>query len=483
MTEKELELRKLAQTETEKKRPIVESDPNRLVYHVMPPVGLLNDPNGWIHWNGVYHLFYQWNPFAPDHSTKFWGHVTSTDLVHWKEEPTALVPSEWYETHGCYSGSAIDYNGKLTLMYTGNVKDEHNERSSYQCTAASADGTTFVKHGPVVDQLPSGYTAHFRDPKVWYEEDEQAWYFVIGAQTVNEEGRVLLYRSDDFEEWSCLGPIAGSRLGGLGDFGYMWECPDLFSLDGTDMLIVSPQGLEADGMNYNNVYQAGYFTGTLDRRVPQFKHGAFTELDRGFEFYAPQTTEDADGRRILIGWMGVPEQFEANQPTVSYGWVHALTLPRVLNVENGALKQRPAQELEMLRGEGVHATVTAGEAPTTAEKISGKSAELKLSQFDFHSGQAFEVLIRNEARIKYDLSNRVLTFERTGEDDKREQRQCALADLHELRIYIDTSSIELFVNDGEEVFSSRYFADVEDESIQFKSDGQVTCHADFWPLT
>ena len=110
----------------------------------------------------------------------------------------------------------------------------------------------------------------------------------------------------------------GADSGGLGSFGYMWECPDLFSLDGTDVLLVCPQGLEADGIKYHNSHQAGYFLGRLHTEPPEFKHGEFTELDRGFDFYAAQTLEDDKGRRILFAWMGVPDQHEDKHPTHAY---------------------------------------------------------------------------------------------------------------------------------------------------------------------
>ncbi len=101
---------------------LVANDPYRLDYHIMPPVGLLNDPNGFVYFNGYYHLFYQWNPFATTHGAKFWGHVFSKDLVHWHQAEIALAPDQWYDKNGCYSGSAIVNKEKLYLFYTGNVK-------------------------------------------------------------------------------------------------------------------------------------------------------------------------------------------------------------------------------------------------------------------------------------------------------------------------------------------------------------------------
>ena len=207
---KDQELRQAAFEEVGKYQDLVEADPYRLHYHIMPPVGLLNDPNGWIQWNGTYHLFYQWMPFKTGHGAKFWGHYSSEDLVNWTHEDIALTPSEWFEKNGCYSGSAIEHNGELYVFYTGNVKDEEGNRESYQCLTVSDDGIHFDKKGPVV-HLPEGYTPHFRDPKVW--EQDGSYFMVVGAQTEDLKGAVALLRSENLYEWNHVGVLAGGGGG------------------------------------------------------------------------------------------------------------------------------------------------------------------------------------------------------------------------------------------------------------------------------
>ena len=123
-------------------------------WHHAPVTGLMNDPNGFVEFAGRYHLFYQWNPLACDHKFKCWAHWSSEDLLHWRHEPIALMPDEEYDRNGCYSGSAVDNNGTLTLCYTGNVKFDDGGRTAWQCLATeNADGT-FRKIGPVLP-LPS----------------------------------------------------------------------------------------------------------------------------------------------------------------------------------------------------------------------------------------------------------------------------------------------------------------------------------------
>lgn len=188
-------------------------------------------------------------PFKTGHGAKLWGHYSSADLVNWRHEEIALTPSDWFDKNGCYSGSAIAENDVLHLFYTGNVRDGEGNRETYQCLAVSKDGISFEKQG-VVARLPKGYTAHFRDPKVWKKNG--SWYMVLGAQTENLEGRAVLFQSDNLKDWQFLGDITGSNTDQLGEFGYMWECPDMFELDGKDVLIVCPQGLEAEEMLYQN---------------------------------------------------------------------------------------------------------------------------------------------------------------------------------------------------------------------------------------
>ncbi len=460
---------------------LVHQDPFRLAYHLMPPVGLLNDPNGFIQFNGRYHLFYQWNPFATSHGAKFWGHYSSSNLVEWVEEEIALTPTDAYDRNGCYSGSAIEHNEKLYLFYTGNVKRE-STRETYQCLAISSDGIQFEKKGPIL-HLPEGFTPHFRDPKVWKQGN--TWFMVIGAQDIMEQGCVVLFSSRDLYNWNNEGVIAGSNRQGLGDHGYMWECPDLFSVDGQDVLLVSPQGMEAQGFQFNNLYQSGYFIGKLDLETKLFQHGSFQELDRGFDFYAPQTTEDSRGRRLLFAWMGITDSNEALHPTIANGWVHAMTLPRELIVKDNKLLQQPVSELTLLRknGESYRETVVEDET-IQLSGVQGAVLELELNQFQFDTKTSFTIEFRKYARLTFNAVRQEMILERkrlTG--DGMEKRGTSLISLTSLHIFLDRSSIEIFVNDGEETFTARIFPDPNEERIEFASRGKVRFDLNYWELS
>lgn len=458
-----------------------QEDPYRMHYHLMPPVGLLNDPNGFIHYKGMYHLFYQWNPFATEHGAKFWGHYTSPDLVDWTAEPIALAPSEPYEKDGCYSGSAIEHDGKMYLFYTGNVKNDRDEREAYQCLAISEDGYHFEKKGPII-HLPEGFTAHFRDPKVWKENGR--FYMVIGAQDDEKRGCAVLYSAHTPEDWKYEGIIAGAERQNLGEFGYMWECPDLFHLEDKDILLVCPQGLEADGFKYNNIFQSGYFTGNFDKETATFNHEAFKELDHGFDFYAPQTTLDAKGRRILFGWMGITDESEPYQPTIKYDWIHAMTLPRELILKDNQIYQQPVEELKQLRKNEVsYQKVSLHNETRCFDEVSGRVLEISLSGFTTDELEEFSIDVRGEAQLSYHAADNVFKLKRKNFiNGELEERACHVRSLDNLRIFLDTSSIEVFINDGEDVFTARIFPDSENEHMIFKTEGNIQFDLKKWDL-
>ncbi len=172
---------------------------------------------------------------------------------------------------------------------------------------------------------------------------------VLGAQTEKLTGSAVLFTSENLTDWTFLGAIAGRTPAVSGHSAICGNVPTCFPLTEPTSLLVCPQGLEAEGIEYHNSHQAGYFLGRSHTEPPEFKHGEFTELDRGFDFYAAQTLEDDKGRRILFAWMGVPDQHEDKHPTHAYHWIHCLTMPRQLSLSNGRIIQRPLSEMKSRR--------------------------------------------------------------------------------------------------------------------------------------
>lgn len=458
------------------------SDYWRLQYHVSPSVNWMNDPNGFSCFNGEYHLFYQHHPYSPFWDNMHWGHVKSMDLVHWTELPIALAPSKDYDRDGCFSGSAIEKGGILYLMYTGNQWTGTNRETDLmqvQCLAISLDGVKFEKWtgNPVIDQAPEGdiHPFHFRDPKVWRHGGY--YYCILGSKSKENLGQVLLYRSKDLFAWEFVGVSAKATPYGNG--GYMWECPDLFSLDGHDVLVLSPQGMKPDGDRYHNLHQAGYMLGKLDYNTGKFEHEAFEMLDIGFDFYAPQTLEDGQGRRIMIAWMAM---WESEMPEQAGGWAGAMTLPRQLSLEQGHIRCRPIPELAKLRGD-----VTAYEnievtGEITLVGVSGDCYEMEVWMDITEAVHAGIKLRVNEARdeqtvLSFNRGDNVVTLDRNKSGKGPGGIRRAPVELSngilQLHIFMDRSSVEVFLLDGVKVMTSRIYPDETSTGICFFAEGSM----------
>jgi beta-fructofuranosidase len=422
--------------------------PHRPSWHISPPQGLLNDPNGFIFHNGEYHLFYQWYPHACVHKDKYWAHLTSPDLVNWQWQPVALTPSDWFDAHGVFSGHALSHQNQLMLFYTGNTRiGEQRDRHTTQCLATSQDGIHFTKHGPIIEQLPEGVTPHIRDPKIVRHND--SWLMLLGAQTSDLKGRLAIYRSEDLHTWQFDG-LYGQEFG---DFGYMWECPDLFNVGDETFAVIGPQGIESFSEHntiphHNGIARARFKS---DKRI---ELSDFEHLDYGFDFYAPQTMLTPDGRRVMCGWMGLPD--EIDQPSVDNGWLHQLTLMRELSVKDGRLVQWPIAELDAL-AQPEQAIMLSDQGYNLETKSFDLSIELEWgSQLNLFEGEGSQLM------LIADQSRRALVMDRSQTLNRAQDtiRELPLTgDKIRLRILADSSSVEVFINDGDAVMTSRVFTE------------------------
>ncbi|MDO3527566.1 glycoside hydrolase family 32 protein [Ralstonia pseudosolanacearum] len=456
-------------------------DPWRQAYHLCPPQGLLNDPNGLIFWRGAYHVFYQWNPHGCRHENKHWAHARSTDLIHWELLPPALAPDAPYDEDGCYSGCAVEVDGDLFLLYSGNVRSPDGGRASYQCLAHSRDGVGFDKLGPVINGVLPGYTGHFRDPKAWRQGDH--WYAVLGAQRTDLTGTVLLLKSPDLRQWQSLGELIAPALP-----CYMYECPDLFTLDRRTVLVCCQQTMETGAGGNRRSDVAGYMLGQIDLERAQFPHSGFRPLDQGFDFYAPQTLLGPDGRRLLIGWMGLPVQPQT--PTVASGWMHCLTLPRELTLEGDQLMQRPARELAMLRSATIRVPDVDLEANTAfvLPQPDGGAWELDLSiRAECPAGWVLHLFDSAQQSLSLAFDGvGTLTLRRhcpmAGQINER--KTCGIGGrVTRLQVFIDRSSVEMFVNDGVAVLTTCCYPAAEPEAPRLQARQPLSLRdIHVWPL-
>ncbi|HUC90746.1 MAG TPA: glycoside hydrolase family 32 protein [Paenibacillus sp.] len=478
----------LANEAIERRPESVKNGSFRLRYHLMPPSGWMNDPNGLIQWNGEYHVFYQHDPFQPKQGPMHWGHAISTDLVHWTHLPVALAPSEPYDCgesggYGCWSGSAVDDNGVLSLVYTGHV-DGRNP-VEVQCLTTSADGVHFTKHpaGPIIPGPPEEGGFGFRDPKVWKYED--VWYMVVGYGK-DGLGKALLYASDDLRKWRYVGVAAESD----GTMGNMWECPDLFPLGdhGRHVLIVSPMNMGAA--------KTLYMTGDFDYGSGRFHRRHYARLDYGFDFYAPQTMLDSRGRTILFGWMNI---WGARMPEQAEGWMGAMTVPRELTLAaDGTVRMLPVPELEALRGS--HTAIGGLEIDADTfiplPEIRGDTLEI-IAVFDTAASDEAEFGLRIRCsedgseftEIVYRKADRKLLMDRSrsgiGDGGVSEVPLSPMEDGRiKLRLFIDRSSVELFANDGRITVTNRIYPDPSSTAVRLfarQGAGVLEC-LDAWEM-
>lgn len=449
----------------------VKIDKWRNKYHIMAPIGWINDPNGLCEFNGKYHCYYQYSPLTPMGGLKFWGHSVSNDLVNWEDKGVALYPDIDEDRDGVYSGSAFVKNDTIYFFYTGNVKYEGEYdyiltgREQNVILVTSKDGINFSEKRVVLknSDFPKDMSLHVRDPKVW--EEDGVYYMVLGARTTDNKGCILLYKSDNLYNWEFVSVPAGKQ----DNMGYMWECPDIFKLDNNDILMFSPQGIDPKGYKYNNIYQCGYAKGKFNDDKKEFKFNEFIEIDRGFDFYAPQTFEDSKGRRIVIGWMGVPDAIEHKNPTINNFWQHQLTIPRELVLKNNKLYQLPIDELKKLRiGNSIKKDVDLNKG-SILDIFESNTFELNI---DFRESNEFEIILREDCKLSF--SDNVFKLELGKSGYGRDMRAVEINYIYSIKIFSDNSSLEIFLNNGEEVFSTRIYNDSVDSSLILKGNGIAT---------
>lgn len=445
----------------------------RLGYHIMAPANWINDPNGLIQYKGEYHVFYQHHPYDENWGPMHWGHVKSKDCIHWEFCPIALAPGDEFDKGGCFSGSAVDNNGELTLIYTGHnyIDKEKDIFYETQNIAVSRDGITFKKYenNPVIAEPPKDSIHHFRDPKVWKHEDN--WYMVVGNSTKDNIGRVILYTSLDLRKWDYVGVLAESD----GELGYMWECPDFFKLGDKYILSFSPQGIEKKDGKYPNLFQTGYIVGDYDYNKNEFLHGKFNEFDNGHDFYAVQTFLDDKGRRIAIGWM---DMWESDMPTKQDGWCGALTMPRELTLGNdNKIKMNPIEEIDLLREKNIlyKENMSIPSNDSFIFETNEKMLEINVT-FDALQTESEEFGINikgscdEQLTLKYNIDMLRLTMDcsKYGKDkDSTRTANLIKNSKVSLRIFLDRSSIEVFANEGEVVMTSRIYPKENIDNIEF----------------
>lgn len=456
-------------------------------FHIASPGGWINDPNGLCYYGGRWHVFYQLHPYGTQWGPMHWGHVSSTDLVHWKREPIAFAPSLEQEKDGVFSGSAVvDDNGDLKIFYTGhrwaNGKDNTGGDWQVQMLAEPEDDslTSFTKRGMIIDCPVDEVDHHYRDPKVWKTGD--TWYMTFGVSSKDKRGQMWLFTSEDMVRWTYAGVLFEHPDPDV----FMLECPDFFPLtdkNGETKWVIgfSAMGAKPDGFMNRNVSNAGYMIGSWTPGGKFIPETEFRLWDWGHNFYAPQSFT-VDGRQFMVGWMS---PFVQPIPMEHDGWCGNLTLMREIVLgEDGDIHTIPVAQTEELRTSTIERDNVALR-PNTSLTLTpdAQACEIELT-LDLANLTAERAGLHVNATpdgsytsIVFDaqLGRVVIDRQAMANGDKGYRaaplsaEELASGTLN-LRVFVDRGCVEVYINGGKQVMSSYSFASEGPRAIELVSE-------------
>ena len=413
--------------------------------HLKAPGNWINDPNGFIYYKGKYHLFYQHFPYAPVWGTMHWGHAVSEDLIHWEHQDIALFPTKYYDRNGIFSGSALEKDGKLYLYYSAvryleeqqeNIHQANGKIETSQALIISEDGFSFDNWGakkqiiPVIRDPEIADSADARDPKVW--EENGRYYLIIGSTAQGKCGKVVLFSSEDGENWEYLSQCRNEH------YGHTMECPDLFQVNGMRVFIGSPMGIQNDGLEYANHSVCTLAEFDPESGILQLPD-QYERVDWGGDLYAPQTNLDREGRRVMIAWMRMPEAVDgADRPK----WNGMMCLPRLVEVRNDRIcfPVYPEVKKGFTQVEAVGTALASG-APFYIK--TGIEEGEKINIGGFHLRLEDGCICADRSEVFTD-NKKFRTISKTPK----------IGEKASLEIFVEPNLIEVFINDGEYVLSN-----------------------------
>lgn len=445
-------------------------------------------------WQGTHHVFHQADPDSVWFGTMTWGHVSSTDLLHWTREEPALVPSQPPDRDGCWTGCVVDADGTATAIYTGVAALGDDRWTQTVCLATATDASlrTWRKHpGNPLDVPPPGFeTAAFRDPYVWRDGD--GWAMLLGSSLPSREGALLLYRSPDLLSWAYQGvAVRGGELPEGLWTGAVWECPSLIGVaSGRHLLVFSVSDPDMASVPHYPVAVTGRFDGV------RFQPERLTRFDYGHDCYAPAVETTEDGRFLAYGWSweGLTDAGRQAQ-----GWSGCLTLPRELGLREGRVSYRLAADLSSLRSaHWEEREVSLGPGRPPLERVIGSgAAEIRLV-VRLESAEGFDLAVRcspdgqEQTVIRYRGPESSLEFDRGRSSTwpqaiggvSRASYPLPASGLIELTMILDHSVVELFAGNTV-VMTERIYPQRPDSGIVRMEafGGTVTvARLDVWEL-
>lgn len=407
---------------------------NYPLFHITGEKGWINDPNGLVVFNGEYHAFFQYYPHDTKWGPMHWGHVKSKDLQHWEYLPTALYPDE---KEMCFSGSAIVWQDKLWLVYTGHNENEGGDTIvQQQCLASSTDGVHFEKHGVIIgkDLLPDEYLIKdFRDPKIFRCND--SFYCIVAVRHRSGKGRIVSFKSKDLFTWEFVGDVFG-----VDGQGSMTECPDYHAQ--MQLLMHSEQFAPQCGIESCNIHSVYYCFGAFDNNGVFVSEGEQYIVDYGFDFYASQTFETEP---IMIAWLNM---WDRSNPSAEYGFAGQLTVARKLSRRDGRLYQEPifngVQVAEKRDFTQLTDTFTVGKITLDLQGLKGLHIKLR------KKGDSYASFDLQDQQWVFNRSKcgKQIAVSETDEDSINGIRRMPVVDDKNAHIEIvsDLYSLEIFVN-------------------------------------
>jgi beta-fructofuranosidase len=412
--------------------PRAQADPARPIFHVISPAQWMNDPNGPIYYKGWYHLFYQLNPFSDEsgaRALRYWGHVRSRDLVKWQSLPIALWPSTNLDEESVWSGCCtINGNGKPMAFYTSIGQGKSAFDQAVQWAAIGDDNLiTWRKSpaNPVLSEAVNDGTKIYdwRDPFIFH--DDKKTFLVLGGHLAEHGDAVVnIYEAQNpgLTKWKYRGVLFH-----VPDEPTV-ECPNFFKLGNQWVLFISP---------YNHVR---YFIGSFDEATCRFQPRTNGILDYG-SFYAPNTVQVPDGRRIVWGWInGFPG---------GHGWNGCLSLPRLLSIsKKGQLLETPAPQLRKLRGKPVERRKIRLENNDAVLALPKTNTLEIQANIDLQTAKDLELEITSNAQNAKPINVSFDGSEIQVLDTKAPLSLAGNQNQLNLRVFIDRSVLEVYANDS-----------------------------------
>ena len=442
-------------------------------YHFLPVDGWSGLFSGLSYFNGGYNLFYFNNPFAITDSKKYLGHSLSNDLLRWARLPISLAAVDTYDSGDLGAGSAIEKDGLFYLFYSGLQKDVNLTQKTVNL-ALSKDGVSFIKHAnnPIISPPKGDFSqSKFDSPYIWMH-DNRFYLLIASANKSGTESKLLLYRSKNLLDWELFNvienPESESRI---------WEYPSYIEMKGFSGILLSYKDSQNSKNSQSVSYRCGIIPGTIDYSSGKFtQKGDFQFIDYGFDYYAPQISKIDENKYLVWGHL-MDYQNNPNGDFITGA------MPRILSYsdnKDNKIIVNPIPQFTSLRESKLSFKNFNVSHPAILKGFVGDAYEIE-TLIDLRLAKNFSLKLRTsddeETVLFYDKVKQlfILNREKSGIllDGSRGVNMPLNNNCIKLHVFVDKSSIEVFINDGEAVLSSRIFPSEKSRNLKVSALGRA----------